>query len=390
MAIPLIYNIRSVRQRIASTIIAIIAIAGVVLIFIAMLSMAKGFQKTMVESGSNRNAIVLQSGLFSEMTSVIPYEDVNIIGDMPGVLKGTDGQPQLAAEVVVVATLPQQSSGADINVSIRGTSEKALKIRDDLEVMEGRYFRPGLAELVVGQNVIEKVEGFKLSNNILFGGQTWKIVGAINAGGSVFDSEVWCDANVLNQVYKRPDNTFQSVTVRLTSPEALKLFVNSLKKDPRLNVDAKHEIDYYSEQSETFSRLIMVIGLLLASIMAIGAVFGALNTMYSAVAARIKEIATLRAIGFSDRSVVLSFIFESLFISLIGGLLGSLIILPIQGITTSTINLQTFSNVTFSFTITIAILLKGLIFSLSIGFLGGLLPAFQASRLPIAKALRSL
>jgi len=229
-----------------------------------------------------------------------------------------------------------------------------------------------------------------MGNTIRFGGTDWTVVGIMDGQGSAFDSEVWCDANVLNQAYKRPENIFQSVTVRLVSPDALSEFQDALTTDPRLTVTVKRETTYYADQSQMVSTMIRVLGFLVASVMAIGAIFGALNTMYSAISARGREIATLRAIGFRSGNIIVSILFESLFIAFLGGLCGIIIILPINGYTASTINWQTFSHLAFAFMVTPGILIQGMVFSLVMGFLGGLFPAVRASRLPIASALRAL
>jgi putative ABC transport system permease protein len=223
-----------------------------------------------------------------------------------------------------------------------------------------------------------------------FGGGHWKIVGIFDAGGSAFDSEVWCDAPVLNEVLKRPDNVFQSVTARLTSADAFDKFKDNLTTDPRMNVDVSREIDYYSKQSRVMTTLITVLGGFVAAIMAIGAVFGALNTMYSAVSERGREIATMRAVGFSGSSVVFSFLLEALLIAFVGGVLGCLAVLPLNGLTTSTMNFQTFSNLAFAFKITPELLVKGVLFALVMGVVGGLLPAIRAAAQPVASALRAL
>jgi putative ABC transport system permease protein len=255
---------------------------------------------------------------------------------------------------------------------------------------QGQMFQPGLNQLVVGKNATKTYAGLKLGDTPVFGGGHWQIVGIFDAGGSSFDSEVWADAKILNQVLQRPANIFQSSTIHLTSPAAFQAFKDSVTKDPRLNVDAVREIDYYAKQSTTMTRLITVLGGLVAIIMAVGAVFGALNTMYSAVAERGREIATMRALGFGTWNVLLSFLFEALLISFAGGLLGCLVVLPLNGFTTSTMNFQTFSNLAFAFKITFDLLLMGVLFALVMGVLGGLLPAVRAAVRPVAVALREL
>jgi putative ABC transport system permease protein len=265
-----------------------------------------------------------------------------------------------------------------------------LRIRTFVKMTQGRMFQPGLSELVVGRNATKTYSGMRLGDNVAFNGGNWKVVGIFDAGGSAFDSEVWCDSKILNDVLKRPDNIFQSVTVHLTSPAAFTQFKDAIVADPRLNLDVTREIDYYAKQSTVMTTLITVLGGLVAGVMAIGAVFGALNTMYSAVAERGREIATMRAVGFSSWNVTLSFLFEALLISFAGGILGCLFVLPLNGWTTSTMNFQTFSSLAFAFKITFSLLLMGVLFALVMGVLGGVFPAIRAARRPVAQALREL
>ena len=388
MAIPLSYNLNSLRVRWTSTVVAVLGIAGTVGVFVAMLSMAKGFKTTLVSSGSPRNAIVLRGGATSEMESAINLDQVHIIEDEPGVARDASG-PLVSPEVVVIANFPLKATGTDANVQVRGVSPKALEVRDSAKMVSGRFFQPGLNELVVGRNVPGTYSGFELGSKVRFGGGEWTVVGVFDAGGSAFDSEIWCDSTVLDDVYKRPPNVFQSVTARLTKPEAFTGFKDALT-DPRVTLQASRELDYYEKQSQAITRLIQVLGTMVALVMGVGAVLGALNTMYSAVAERSREIATMRALGFGTGSVVTSFVFESLCIALVGGLLGCICILPLNGLTTGTMNWQTFSHLAFAFRVTPALLAGGLIFALFMGLLGGVPPAVRAARARIAVALREL
>jgi putative ABC transport system permease protein len=389
IAVPIAYNFRSIRVRWASAVVAVLGIAGTVGVFIAMLSLARGFRATLVSSGSADNALITRAGATSEMTSGVSLDSVKIIQDAPGIARGADG-PLLTPEAVLMAPIPLISTGTDANVQLRGVSPNVLAIRSNVKIIEGRMFRPGLSELVVGKNARATYSGLTLGNTIGLGSARWQVVGIFDAGGSAFDSEVWGDAHLLNGAYKRPDTFSQSVTVHLASPAALQQLKDSLTADPRLNVDVTREIDYYAKQSTRMTTLITRLGGFVAMIMAIGAVFGALNTMYSAVAERGREIATMRALGFGGANVVLSFVFEALMISLFGGVLGCLAVLPLNGLTTSTMNFQTFSNLAFAFKITPLLLLAGVCFALVMGFLGGILPAVRAARQPVALALRAL
>jgi putative ABC transport system permease protein len=389
MAIPIIYNIRSVTARWTSAIVAVLGIAGTVGVFIAMLSLARGFRATLVSSGSEDNAIVMRAGATSEMMSGIKLEDVKIMQDAPGVARGADA-PLVTTEVVVVAPFPLRSTGTDANVQVRGVSPNVLTIRKNTKIVQGRMFQPGLAELVVGKNASTSYSGLTLGNTVNFGGGHWQVVGIFDAGGSSFDSEVWCDARVLDDVYKRPSNIFQSATVHLNSPDSFQQFKDAVTSDRRLNLDVTREIDYYAKQSTRMTQLITILGGLVAFVMAIGAVFGALNTMYSAVAERGREIATMRALGFSAAAVVFSFLVEALLISFVGGAIGCIAVLPLNGLTTGAMNWQTFSHLAFAFKITSGLLIAGIIFALAMGLLGGLPPALRAAWRPVAVALREL
>jgi putative ABC transport system permease protein len=389
LAIPVIYNFRSVKARWTSAIVAVLGIAGTVGVFVAMLSLARGFKATLVSSGSYDNAMVMRAGATSEMTGGVGIDAVKILQDAPGIARSSDG-PLVTPEVVLVAPIPLISTGTDANVQIRGVSKNVLQIRNKVKIVEGRMFQPGLNEVVVGKNATKSYTGLTLGNTISLGNVRWLIVGIFDAGGSSFDSEVWADAHLLGPAYNRPDTFFQSVTVHLASPDSLQQFKDAVTSDPRLNVDVTREIDYYSKQSTRLTTLITVLGGLIAAIMAIGAVFGALNTMYSAVAERGREIATMRALGFGGPSVVFSFVIEALLIAFVGGLLGCLVVLPLNGLTTGAMNLQTFSHLAFAFKITPELLLKGVIFALVMGFVGGLLPAVRAATQPVAQALREL
>ena len=389
MAIPVIYNLRSVKARWTSSIVAVLGIAGTVGVFVAMLSLARGFRATLVSSGSYDNAIVMRAGATSEMMSGVTLDTVKILQDEPGVAR-LNGDPLVTSEVVVVAPFPLRSTGTDANVQVRGVSPNVLTVRRNVKVIQGRMFQPGLSELVVGRYATNSYSGLMIGNHVRFGGGEWTIVGIFDAGGSAFDSEVWCDGRVLDDVYKRPNNIFQSATVHLSSPDAFQSFKDAASKDPRLDVDVSREIDYYAKQSQTMTRLITVLGGLVAAVMGIGAIFGALNTMYSAVSERGREIAVMRALGFGAIAVVFSFLIEALLISLVGGAIGCVAVLPLNGFTTGAMNWQTFSHMAFAFKITPDLLFGGIIFALAMGAAGGLLPAIHAALRPISAALRSL
>jgi putative ABC transport system permease protein len=384
-----VYNLRSVRARWLPALIAVFGIAGTVGVFVAVMALARGFRATLVSSGSPANALVLRAGAGLEVKGSVPLNQVRIIESAPGVARSAHG-PLVTPEVVVVATFPLLSTGTNANVQIRGVSQKTLQVRNNVKIAQGRFLHAGSMEMVVGRNVSGTYAGLSLGDSVKFGGSVWHVVGVFDAGGSAFDSEVWCDARILNQIYHRPQNVFQSVTARLTSPDALTNFKHFLRTDPRMNVDVSSEVEYYARQSTLLTQVIQVLGGIIAGIMGVGAVLGALNTMYSAVAERGREIAILRALGFGADSVVVSFMIEALLIAAAGGALGCLVVLPFNGLTTSTLNVQTFSRVATAFRVTPDLLGRGVVFALLMGLAGGLPPAVRAARREVASALRGL
>ena len=390
MAIPLSYNLRSAKERWTSSVVAVVGIAGTVGVFVAMLALARGFQATVASSGLPQNAIVQRSGSDNEMTSFVVADDVRIVEDLPQVAHGESG-PLVSPEVVVIAALPMRATpDADANVQIRGVTARVLEVRDNVRVVEGRFLTPGLAEAVVGKGARDAYVGLDLGSTVRIGAGTWTIVGVFDGKGTAFDSEVWADAATLNGFYQRPPNVYQSATARLRSPDDFPAFEATLTGDPRLTVQALREPEYYAKQSQTVTTLITVLGTLIAVIMGLGAVFGALNTMYSAVSERSREIAVLRAIGFGGGAIVLSFFVEALIIAFVGGLVGCVAVLPVNGLTTGTMNWQTFSHLAFAFRVTPDLLAWGMAFALLMGAVGGLPPAIRAARANVATTLRAL
>jgi putative ABC transport system permease protein len=388
-AIPFAYNVQSVRSRWASALVAVVGIAGTVAVFVAMLAMARGFKATLVSSGSPDNAMVRRAGSSSEMDSVVFLPQLRAIEDAPELSR--DGAGALVSpEVVVVAAIPLRSTGTDANVQFRGVFPRALDVHRGVRVTEGRFFTPGLQEVVAGRNARRTYSGLDIGSRISYGAIEWTVVGGFDAGGNAFDSEVWCDANVLNAAYKRGQGVYQTVTARLATPDSLGALKKRLTADPRLNVQVERETEYYEKSSQALTTLIMTLGMLVALVMGVGAVFGALNTMYSAVAERSREIATLRALGFGEGSVVLSFVVEAVLIAGVGGAVGCLAALPFNGLTTGTMNWQTFSHLAFAFRVTPSVLAAGMAFALAMGIVGGVPPAIRAARSPVAAALRGL
>jgi len=389
MAIPLAYNVRSARERWASSVVAVVGIAGTVGVFVAMLALARGFKATVTSSGLPQNVIVQRSGSDTEMTSILTIDDVRVLEDAPQVAHA-DGGPLVSPEVVVIAPIPLRETGTDANVSVRGVLPRVLGVRDNVKLVEGRFIQTGLAEAVVGKGAQHAYVGLDLGATVKIGAGTWTIVGVFDGKGTAFDSEVWADASVLDGFYQRPTNVFQSATVRLKSKDDFDAFAATLEGDPRVNLQAQREPEYYEKQSQLVTTLITVLGSLIAVVMGLGAVFGALNTMYSAVSERSREIAVLRAIGFGGGAIVLSFFVESLMIAFMGGLVGCLAVLPVNGLTTGTMNWQTFSHLAFAFRVTPDLLTMGMVFALVMGALGGLPPAIRAARANVAHTLRAL
>jgi putative ABC transport system permease protein len=389
MAIPVSYNLQSARERWTSSIVAVLGIAGTVAVFVAMLALARGFKATLTSSGRPENVIVQRAGADTEMTSSVTVDEVRIVEEAPQIARDASG-PLLSPEIVVIGTIPLRDTGTDANVQVRGVSPRVFSVRPQVQLVEGRFLTPGLAEAVVGKGARNAYAGLDLGSTVRIGAGTWTIVGVVDGKGTAYDSEVWADSTVLAGFYQRPTNLFQSATARLKSPDDFAAFEATLKGDPRLKLQPVRERDYYEKQSQVVTTLITVVGTLIAVIMGLGAVFGALNTMYSAVSERSREIAVLRAIGFGGGSIVMSFFVEALIIAFVGGIVGCLAVLPVNGLTTGTINWQTFSHLAFAFRITPQLLGLGMLFALLMGAVGGLPPAIRAARANVAHTLRAL
>jgi len=382
-------NILNLPKRIATSTVAIVGVLSVVLVFAAVLSMAKGFERTMIATGADDVAIILRSGATSELTSGFSNEQTLIIGNMPGVLKNGD-KPVSSAELFVVVDITKRSNNKDANVPFRGIQDGAFDVRDGVVLVDGRMFETGKNEMIVGRGVEQEFVGISVGDTIRFGLVDWQVVGAFEAGGGSAESEIWTDVRVLQDAYRR-GNSYQSVRVRLESPESIDALKEAAEADPRVDVDVSSERDYYAAQAEGLSRFIRILGYPITFLMAIGAVFGALNSMYSSVSARGTEIATLRALGFGPFAVLVSTIIESTLLALVGGLLGgALAYVVFNGFRVSTFNGNSFSQVVFDFAVTGDLLVQGIVTALIIGLVGGLLPALRAARLPVAQALREL
>ena len=383
------FGILSMPQRRGSVAAAVIGIAGVVAVLVGVLSIAAGFRRAMAASGSPDEALVLRSGADSEMVSGLSRGSTRIIAQAPGVAQ-SQGGPLASAELFVIINLPKISTGTDVNVPLRGVERPAVQVREGLKIVNGRMFEWGKDEVIVGIGAAREFAGLQVGDKIKVGRYSWPVVGIFSAGGGAAESEIWSDAAVLQAAYNRGDS-FQSVFVKLKSAEAFKEFKDNLTADPRLSAQVLRQTDYYAEHSEAVTRLVTTLGYLIASLMAIGAAFGALNTMYSSVSARNREIATLRALGFGGGAVVVSVMLESIALALLGGAIGAgLSYVAFNGFHTATMNWQSFSQVTFALAVTPQLLVQGVIVATLIGAIGGLLPALRAARQPIATALREL
>jgi putative ABC transport system permease protein len=382
-------TLQSIPQRLGSSVVAIIGIGGVVIVFTAVLSIAEGFRAAMQGTGDPRTVMVMRAGSDTEMTSGFSGEEARLITEAPGIERGADGV-HASPELFVIIGHPLQRSGTDANVPLRGLTPIALRVRPDLHIAEGRMFTPGTSEIVVGRAASRQFANLRVGSTVKSGKMTWPVVGIFEARGSVAESELWCDAKVLQSVYQR-GNSYQSVYLRLETTDSFQRLKDGLTTDPRLNVTVVREPDYYAQQSQVLQSVIWGIGLTIAVLMGLGAIFGAVNTMYSAVATRTREIATLRALGFGSTPVVVSVLIEAVLLSLVGGVLGGLIAWAgFDGYQTATMNLQSFSQVAFAFAVTPRLLIWGLMASTAMGLLGGLLPAYRAARVPVVSALRQL
>ena len=383
------FSLRSLPQRKGSSLAALVGIAGVVAVMVGVLSIAQGVLKTMESSASDDNAIVLRSGAESEMMSGLGGDDTRIIAEAPGVARDENGV-MASPELFVIINLPMRSTGTDANVPLRGVQAPAMVVRDSFKLVEGRMFEWGLNEAVVGVGARGQFAGLDIGSSIEVGQEKWPVVGVFEADGGISESEIWVDAAVLQSAYRR-GNSYQAVYVKLASWDSFDEFKDTLTSDPRLNVKPMRESEYYASQSTTIYNMVTGLGTLIAIIMGLGAVFGALNTMYTAVSARTREIATLRALGFHSGPVVISVVSESLLLAIVGGLLGAgLAWLAFDGFQAATLSWSSFSAITFSFDVNARLLAQGIMFAMIIGLIGGLFPAIRAARQPIAQALRGL
>ncbi len=388
MAIPISYNLRNVTQRPLSTLATTLGIALVVAILVGTFALASGFQAALVETGSPENLIVLRTGADSEISSGISRDAANILRALPDVATGPDGRPLASAEMVVLINQPRLGQSGSSNVTVRGIDAEGLRLRDQVRIVEGRMFAPGTDEIIVARRMARRFASCGIGDRLRFGQRDFTVVGHFAAGGSGFDSEVWGDNAVLMPALNR-ESAFQSVTLRMRDTTRFAALKQQLEGDPRLGVQVRTERGWYSEQSQAMGIVIRVGGIFITLIMAVGAIFGAMNTMFAAVQQRTREIAVLLVLGFTPFAITLSFLIESVLIALIGGIAGCVLALPINGITTSTTNWASFSEIAFAFRVTPTGMVIGLVFAAVLGVVGGFLPALRAGRQSLAASLRA-
>jgi len=382
------YNLRSMVVRKGTAAMTAGGIAMVVAVFVMTLAIAQGFRATLVASGSPGNAIVLRKSSTAETTSAVLRPDLPIVESLPQVARDADGRPLSSAELLTIIALPRQTDNQPANVPVRGVGPRAFDVRETLKFVEGRRFAPGTREINVGRLAVGRFKGLTLGTDVKFGSTTWKVVGIFTADDAAFESEIWGDIDLMMPAFQR--NGYQSVTVKLADPSMFESFKTAVEGDPRLYLQPKREQDYYAEQSQAMTTVIRVFGTFVTLILSIGAMFGAMNTMYAAVAYRTREIGTLRALGFSRFRIVTAFLAESIALAVVGGAIGCILALPVHGLSTGTTNFSSFTEVAFKFRITPGLMVGGLIFSAVMGAVGGLLPAIRAARIPVARALREI
>ena len=383
--IPLIYNVRNLAVRRVSTILTALGIGLVAWVFIFTLALAGGFQSALTTTGSRDNVIVIRKGSTAELMSIVSREAAGAVMSQEEVARATDGTPLAAAELMVVWNLPRKS-GTYTNVVVRGVTPKSLSLRPKIRLVQGRMFRPGLDEVVVGSMVAHRFQNCSVGSRLKLAGRQWTVVGVLDSGGAAYDSEIWGDVELFMPVFDRP--VFQSMTLRMRDPSHIPALKKRLESDPRLSVEVKREDEFYAAQSGMLAGLLRGLGFFVTSIMSLGAMFGALNTMYAAVASRTKEIGALRAIGFSRGAVLTSVLIESMLLALLGGVIGCVLAIPVRSFTTGTMSFATFSELAFRFQVTPGMMAAGLAFSVAMGLIGGFFPARRAATMPIVEALR--
>jgi ABC-type lipoprotein release transport system permease subunit len=387
VAIPLSYIARNMVARRLTTALTAGGMGLVVYVFATVLMLAAGLQKTLVSTGQDDNVVVIRRGSQTEVQSGIDRSQAGIVDSIPDIATGEDGRPLVSREPVVLISLPKRSNGKAANVVIRGVTPAGLALRPQVHLVEGRMFRPGSAEVVAGRAISDGFQGAGLGETVRFASRDWTVVGVFDAGHSGFDSEIWGDAEQLLQAFRRTG--YSSILFKLADPERFDAVKSELEADPRLTVELKRETRFYADQSEALAKFLTYLGTGISIIFSIGAIIGAMITMYASVASRVGEIGTLRALGFSRTAILVAFLGEALLLGLVGGVLGLLGASAMQALSISTTNFQTFAEIAFGFTLTPGIVMASLAFALVMGFVGGFLPAARAARLRIVDALRA-
>ncbi|MFA9273276.1 MAG: ABC transporter permease [Candidatus Aquirickettsiella gammari] len=385
-AIPFSYVARNLWIRRVTTLLTAGGMALVVFVFTVVLMMSEGIRATLVATGQADNILVLRKGAGAEINSGITRDQAAIIASLPGIATNRQGQPLVSKEPVVLNNLPKRSNGKPSNVTLRGTSELGLELRPQVKMVQGRMFRPGTSEIIAGRSVAQGFRGAGLGETLRFAQRDWVVVGIFDSGKTGFDSEIWGDNEQMMAAFRR--NAYSTIVFRLSDAGAAETLQKAISNDPRLQIDAKPEVQFYAEQSEALTTFIRILGLSLSIIFSIGAIVGAMITMFAAVAQRVGEIGSLRALGFRRSAVLIAFLVESLLLSLVGGVIGLFAASWMQTVDISTTNFQTFSELAFQFKMTPAIVLQTLLFSLGMGFIGGFIPAWRAARMKIVDCLR--
>jgi putative ABC transport system permease protein len=386
MALPLSYNVRNVRHRWQVTMLAVSGIALVVAVFTVLMAMSEGFSRALRSTGRPDNAMIVQRGSASELTSWIPIDQRNLILVRDEVARDTEGQPLASPEDVVVTNKPKKD-GSPTNVTVRGVTPKAFDVRGGIKILDGRKFTPGLYEVIVGDKIARRVRGLELGSSVKLQKHEWKVVGTFSSQGGAFESEIWGDADVMGVDFGRTGG-YNAMSVRLKPGADVTELDHWIRSNPQMQLQAVSERKYYDDQAGPLAKILRQLATFVAVIMGVGAVFGAMNTMYSIVAARTREIGTLRALGFSRRAILFSFVVESVTLALAGGAIGCLLAVPMNGYSTGTGQTQSFSEIAFAFRITPGIVMSSVAFAVVMGVIGGLLPSVRAARLPITSALR--
>jgi putative ABC transport system permease protein len=383
-------NLRNIPQRWSSSMVAVLGIGGVTLVLVALLSIAAGFKAALEGSGSEDVAIIMRAGSTNELSGGFGSDTVTVVSDAPGIKRDAQKKPILSPELYVLVDGRMRGKDASTNLPLRGVSQMAPQVRKSFKLAEGRMFREGTNEVIVGDGVVQQYEGLEVGKTVRWGNANWNVVGRFTDGGGIAESEVWGDTPIVQQAWRR-GNSFQSIRVKLNNAAALKTLKDNLSKDPRVRVGVQSERSFYADQQKLMSTIINTVGWALAIMMGVAALFAALNTLYNAVATRVREIATLRAMGFNGWAVMMSVLVEAMILGAVGGLIGGLLaFLTFNGMHSSTMNWASFSQMTFAFTVTPQLMITGIVYGLILTFIAGILPGIRAARLPITAGLREL